>query len=379
MFFEISRRENKNFPKNFYLKKNLFLNVDSGWRTFAINNKQIYFKGYVTEARDEEKILIDIINDPTPKFKGNFFCVICDDEKIVLTHDKTRGTPLYYFKDEEVFTNLTIGPIIGANILCELNYNFDVNFKKHKPYVVNDEKISYDKALNKIYNIIAEDFEIFLTKNKFPIKIFLSGGIDTLTMYSFLKKFTSNFELVDYEYKKFSHFYKNNWKQRIKKFWGYNQMHTWGEEPAALISGACGDAFMMRGPDTLKLFCDYHNIDLTRLLAMNKDCYQYNYFCNNEGNKKIFKEGKKIFYNEKYLISYILNIIINDHQHWHIDDTIFFTPFKNIELPNIILNIDKEIVIEQALDARITKDLIIKNNPADLKLLNKSKIHSFAI
>ena len=200
----------------------------------------------------------------------------------------------------------------------------------------------------------------------------MSGGIDTLTLYSFLKKFTKNFELVDYEYKKWTHFYKHNWHEHIKKYWAYNQIHTWGEEPTTLITGACGDEYMLRGPATIKYLIDYYDIDFISLLKKNKDCYHYDYFMK-EKNIDIFKQEKKVFAHKKDMIFYILNILINDHQHWHLDNTICFTPFKNIELPNIVMNLEKDILIEQMLDAKINKDLILKNNPDDLQLLSKYK------
>ena len=78
---------------------------------------------------------------------------------------------------------------------------------------------------------------------------------------------------------------------------------------------------------------------------------------------------------KKNTIDHILNNLINDHQHWHIDETICFTPFKNIAIPGIILNLPKQNVIEQLLDAQFNKDLIIRNNPDDLRLLSTNKNH----
>jgi len=372
MFFEISEKEQKNFTKNYHLKNKIFLNLDSGWNIFNIGGKKLYFKGYISEKQPLEIIINDIIKDPTPRFKGNFFLIICDDKKIILTNDKNRGTPVYYCKDNKVITNLSIKEGIWANNFCELDYDFNITIKNFNPYNIIDKKLSYEQSIEKIYNIIANEFDIFLTNNKSPIKIFLSGGIDTLTLYSFLKKFTKNFEIVDYEYKKWTHFYKNNWHNYIKKYWAYNQIHTWGEEPTTLITGACGDEYMLRGPATIKYLIDYYDIDFISLLKKNKDCYHYDYFMK-EKNIDIFKQEKKVFTHKKDMISYILNILINDHQHWHLDNTICFTPFKNIELPNIIINLEKDILIEQMLDAKITKDLILKNNPDDLQLLSKYK------
>jgi len=372
MFFEISQKEQKNFTKNYHLKNGIFLNLDSGWNVFNIGEKKLYFKGYISEKHPFETIINDIIKDPTPRFKGNFFLVICSNKKITLTNDKNRGTPVYYCKDSKVITNLSIKEGIWADTFCELDYDFNITIKKFDPYNIIDKELSYEQSIEKIYNIIANEFDIFLTKNKSPIKIFLSGGIDTLTLYSFLKKFTKNFELVDYEYKKWTHFYKHNWHDHIKKYWAYNQIHTWGEEPTTLITGACGDEYMLRGPATIKYLIDYYDIDFISLLKKNKDCYHHDYFMK-EKNIDIFKQEKKVFAHKKDMIFYILNILINDHQHWHLDNTICFTPFKNIELPNIVMNLEKDILIEQMLDAKINKDLILKNNPDDLQLLSKYK------
>jgi len=372
MFFEISEKEQKNFTKNYHLKDGIFLNLDSGWNVFNIGEKKLYFKGYISEKQPFETIINDIIKDPTPRFKGNFFLIICSDKKITLTNDKNRGTPVYYCKDSKVITNLSTKEGIWANNFCELDYDFNITIKKFNPYNIIDKELSYEQSIEKIYNIIANEFDIFLTKNKSPIKIFLSGGIDTLTLYSFLKKFTKNFELVDYEYKKWTHFYKHNWHEHIKKYWAYNQIHTWGEEPTTLITGACGDEYMLRGPATIKYLIDYYDIDFISLLKKNKDCYHYDYFMK-EKNIDIFKQEKKVFAHKKDMIFYILNILINDHQHWHLDNTTCFTPFKNIELPNIVMNLEKDILIEQMLDAKINKDLILKNNPDDLRLLSKYK------
>lgn len=177
---------------------------------------------------------------------------------------------------------------------------------------------------------------------------------------------------MDYEYKKWTHFYKHNWHNNIKNYWAYNQIHTWGEEPTTLITGACGDEYMLRGPATMKYLIDYYDIDFISLLNKNEDCYHYDYFMK-EKNMYIFKQEKKVFEHKKDMMFYILNILINDHQHWHLDNTICFTPFKNIELPNIVMNLDQDVVIEQMLDAKINKDLILKNDPNDLKLLSKYK------
>ena len=370
MFFEIAKTKNSGFPANYLLKKGIYLNSDLGWQTYTLNSNTIFFKGYVLDNINLQNFLENIIKDPVPRYDGNFICIIVG-EKITITNDKCRGTPLQYDPFNKV-TNLekNLTPVWSNNYLT-ITENFNIKQIKFTPYSASYQEIDYNASLNEIDKIICNSFEIFLSKNTKPIKIFLSGGIDTLTMYSYLKKFTKKFEIVDYEYFKFTHFYTKN-LEKIKKFWGYNQMHSWGELPVVFFTGACGDEFFLRGPAMLSVLADFHEIDVLTLLDNNRQCYHHNYFFIK--NQHYFKQNtKRKFSIKKVTIDHILNNLINDHQHWHIDETICFTPFKNITIPNIICNLPKKNIVEQILHAQFNKDLIIKNDSDDLKLLSKQK------
>jgi hypothetical protein len=72
----------------------------------------------------------------------------------------------------------------------------------------------------------------------------------------------------------------------------------------------------------------------------------------------------------------ILNILINDHQHWHLGNTLTWTPFKDIEIAKILLQCPIEDLLPQFLDARLTKDLIIDYNPDIIDYLSKYKNHN---
>jgi hypothetical protein len=372
MFFELSKNKNQNYPNNYELKNGIVFNCDLGWQRIEYKNHIIFFKGYILDKIKDEEFYESIINDPIPKFNGNFFSVIVG-EKITITNDINRGSPLQYVQNEKV-TNLEkdLTPVCSDKYLT-VDSAMTVNEASFAPYTASYENINYDDALKQVNEILCNSFESFLSKNNKPLKVFLSGGIDTITLYSYIKKFTKNFELVDYEYKKFTHFYVKNWQTKIKKFWGYNQMHSWGDIPTVLVTGGCGDEYLMRGPATLPVLAGYHKIDALALLEKNTDCYHYMYFNRDENKKKFQNKKIKNITSKKIMIDYILNNLINDHQHWHIDETIFFTPFKNIAIANIILNCSKEHIIDQMLNAQFNKDLIIRNNPDDLKFLSKYK------
>ena len=125
----------------------------------------------------------------------------------------------------------------------------------------------------------------------------------------------------------------------------------------------------------LSVLAEHHGIDTLALVEKNPHSYHSHYLALKKNrhyfsNKKTFDTSSK-----KNTVDHILNNLINDHQHWHIDETICFTPFKNIAIPGIMLNLPKQNVIEQLLEAQFNKDLIIRNNPDDLRLLSNSKNH----
>ena len=375
MFFEISKIKNQNYTNNYQLKNNIIFNCDLGWQRIEYKHYIIFFKGYILDNLKDEEFYESIVTDPTPKFQGNFFCIIAD-ETITVTNDKNRGSPLQYVQNQKI-TNLEqdLTPAWSDKYLT-IDPLLTVTEHHFSPYTSFYETIDYDSALDQVDKILCDSFETFLSKNNKPIKVFLSGGIDTLTMYSYIKKFTTNFELVDYEYKKFTHFYRKNWDTKIRKYWGYNQIHSWGDVPAVLLTGGCGDEFFLRGPCTLAILAEHHQIDTFALLEQHTDCYHRHYLLL-EKNSKYFRNTNPDVdtSSKKNTIDHILNNLINDHQHWHIDETICFTPFKNIAIPGIILNLPKQNVIEQLLDAQFNKDLIIRNNPDDLRLLSTNKNH----
>ena len=371
MFFKLSNSADGNYPYNHQLPNSTFFNCDLGWEQNEHNGYTIFFKGYVLEDISQQELFENIVNDPTPKYKGNFFAVVCNDSDTVITHSINRCSPLQYTENECV-TNLQkdLTPVWSDTYL-KIDDQLEVSKIHFKPYTATYESIDYNSALNQIHDIINTAFENFLTKNTRPLKVFLSGGVDTLTLYSYLKSFTKNFEIVDSEYVKYTHFYLRN-KKTIKFHWGYKQMHSWGEIPTVLLTGGCGDEYSMRGPTTLAAIAQHHGIDVLELIKQNTDCYHHTYYLRDK-NIKLFDRVDIDISDKKTVVDWILNILINDHQHWHIDNTLFFSPFANISIPNIILNMPKENIQDQILDAQINKDLITMINPDDLKFLAKYK------
>lgn len=376
MFFSIGKVKNDRFSHHHALGDTLLLGLDSGWHTLEVDASLVFYKGYSSDQLPLHDIVRLLHDEPTLRFQGNFCVIIYNNNRITITHDSCRGFPLWY--DTDTVTNLEP---LQNNVWAETYITLDRDTVRIEPLPKQIHKLgnSYTDILSMVHETICDTFENFLTHNKLPVKIFISGGVDTVMCYSYLKKFTNRFEIIDYEYKKFTHFYKKNWHDRLQSFWAYKQIHSWGDEPVALVSGGCGDEYFMRGPSTANLFLiGIHGTSINQLLPGHENDYMYDYLSRDTTQKKLMEQETDDYYKsitstEKLTKNYIESNLANDHQHWHIDSTITFTPWKNIIIPKLIMTLPLDDYKKQILDARFNKDLISLNNPDDLKLISKFK------
>jgi hypothetical protein len=65
--------------------------------------------------------------------------------------------------------------------------------------------------------------------------------------------------------------------------------------------------------------------------------------------------------------------VLNDHQQWHLDNTITFTPLKDIRITNLLLRLSYNNIFGQIVDAAISKELVNRNCPQLLRHLETHK------
>jgi hypothetical protein len=66
-------------------------------------------------------------------------------------------------------------------------------------------------------------------------------------------------------------------------------------------------------------------------------------------------------------------MLINDHQHWHLGETVTFTPFKDLEITKLLLRLPKEVLVQQMLHGYVSRKLIEKIDTNTIQWLNKYK------
>jgi len=365
MFFNLSTSRLDNFPYHYTLPNGLVLNTDDGWELYTTDSHTVVIKGYTNQYKLSD-IIDNLIVQDIPTYKGNFCAFVADNEHVKILHDTNRGFPLW--AGDEFVTNL-----FEHGEKCYSDRIFTVNNKLYRksirfvPYHKNTQDLSDEKIIDNLHSIICETYESFLTHNTKPLKMFLSGGIDTTTAWAYLDSFTKNYELVDYEYVKFTPFFKFN-QMSIKKFWAYKQIHLW-DEHCVLVSGGMGDENFLRGPGTLAIALKKYDLELDDVLETTD--YHYRHF--NKYLPDLQDNVNKEYTTIKNIQDHILNTNANDHQHWHLDKTITFTPFKNIDLLALILNSSKDMLIAQAKNGFINRQLISKLDPSKLSKIGSSK------
>ena len=369
MFFELSKNSQKNFPQHFILPNKLVLNTDEGWKKIVLNDYVIILKGY-SNNYDLKTLASKLTTNKRTSIKGNFCAFVCTDDSVKILHDRDRGFPIWI--GEQSITNLTKqSEPVWEDCTLTVDSMMNVDKKWTSPYAFKRKEISDQSIIDSIHNLLNESFEKFLSHNTLPLKMYLSGGIDTLLAWTYLDNFTKNYEIVDYEYIKNTYFYATN-KKIIQKHQLYNQIHLW-DHPCVLVTGSCGDEYFMRGPHTAGQILKYHGYNLIENIV--ESDYMW-YFLNRESSKQGVLNGIKSVKEGQSLESVYEDVFArnkNDFQHWHIDNTLTFTPFKDTSVTELVLQSSTEQLISQAKNASIQKELIRKIDGGKLRFLTKWK------
>jgi hypothetical protein len=374
MFFKITSQKLDKFPFNHQLNETHWLNCDAGWTDVETKYGVAYIKGYCHERAFDVDFAEELFEDTEPRFTGNFLAVLARSSGAIdITNDSTRATRLWRDATSVGNIDITDGINVWATntVTITATEMVERNWDNITPH--NVPACNFNDALDQIDNILTEKFT-WLKDNGKNIKIFYTGGIDTLLCISYLRKLGIQHELVTsehYDYDKFT----CNFDKDIKNHWGYRQMHHWCE-PTYLVSGACGDEFFLRGPATANLILSHFGINILQLLTPKH--YHYHSFRDQEKldiytQQRHDPEIQKMLSNKKEVSDYIVGMCMNDHQHWHLGNTLTFTPFKDTRILAILLEMEKNEIVQSILDARIQRELIGRNNPELLQYLDQYK------
>lgn len=373
MFFHVGKQPHKNFSY-FYKLANFHVSTDAGWHTLDIQHYKCLYKGYADTCAINA-VVNQIIHDAEPQLLGNFCFIVYDsiENNVKIKSDRYRGFPIWF--DQEGVTNLFKKTHTAwTDSVLEIKSNGQVIESKFDVIgSIDTSTITVDQAVDFIHQHLCEKMQNFLLHNKLPIRAFVSGGVDSLLVYSYLQRFTTNFDLVRCNHIDYDKFWLKN-SGTLKNFWGYGQIHHW-DTPCVLTSGAPGDEFMLRSPTTVNMFLRFNGHSMSQMLDQSrwKTCLHHTYF-NLDKHRVIFDSKEPLAdWNRYDMIWNICNILINDWQHWHLGQTLTWTPLRDLAIIKCLLRLPAESALEQIMNSHISQQLIEKNCSGLTQVISKQK------
>ena len=329
MWFRISPNKLDRYPANYLLNNRYWLNCDNGWEEIWTVFGFAYIKGYCHERGINGVLANDLFTNPQPRYTGNFIAVLAhNDGHIIITSDTSRSCPIY--RDDNAMEVGNMDMAIRKNIWADAWVSLSHVIHEHRwpavPKVIAPR--SWSALVDEVHNLLSAKFS-WLGLNGQNIKVFYSGGIDTLTCISYMRAFHIPFELVCAEHSDYDKF-TLEFESEIKQHWGYNQIHHY-REPTVFVTGACGDEYFLRGPTTANIMLMHLGKSMQEVIK--PEHYHYKYFLGFD-KSEIYRQQStdpvilQACKSKTDTADYILRNCINDHQHWHLGNTITFTPLR---------------------------------------------------
>lgn len=368
MFFHVGHDPLENFPCQWKLGK-FYVNTDAGWQQSILADSTVLYKGYA-DAAPLETLIPTILDQSVPKHTGNFCVLVLADDTLKIQTDLYRSYPIYL--GHGINNLVPWSRTAWSDSTITLNSDLGVIENKFDVIgAVNDLEIPYAHALDQVDRILCKKIKQFLDHNTKPLKVFLSGGVDTMLVYSYLVRLGADFELLQCNHLDHDYFWRMN-SHLVEKYWAYKQIHHWRDH-CVLASGAPGDEFMLRSPTTADLYLRSKNSSIPDLLLARPNSLHHAYFSQTK-HQQIFQQYDVMPKNHRpSLIRDLCNIVVNDWQHWHLGNTLTWTPLRDLEIFKILLRLPFEHAVDQIMDSRFSLDLIERNYPGASGFISDQK------
>lgn len=366
MFFNVNSQSLHNFPFHYQLG-GLTINTDAGWRQGRTDQHQVIYKGYMDNASLDDN-LEQIVSESEPTQTGNF-CVIAwhiTEQRFSLHSDRWRSFPIYLDPGHSINNLVPCAWTAWTDSSVSWNSVFDIEELKFD--IIGDFPPGKTTA-NQVTNLLLDKAQRFYDNNPSPIKVFLSGGVDTMLVYSLVLALDLPHEVIWSYHIDHDHFWLCNHGD-LARYWGYKkQIHHW-TTPTVLASGTPGDEFMLRSPTTANLWLLNRGTNILEQIKPGDLHWQY---FNKPNHQELFQRQKQDFLPVQDIDRYILNNILNDWQHWHLGQTLTWTPLRDLDLAKMILRLPYDQILAQICNSEVSISLIENNRPGLSDLISDQK------
>lgn len=381
MFFSIRQHKDNRFPRH-YRVRGWWINTDLGWKHTTHNGSTIIYKGYMDEhvldhtvGKVAEGLMQEVL--------GNFCAIVIDDGGVRLHHSRYREFNLW-FEEGHGLENLEEGSrVISADSRVRLDNDLAITIT-HEPIIGQWKDLptlSRDRVISNVIELLDHKFSSFADNNDTGnIYAFLSGGIDTTTLWLMLKRHGIKHTLLLNQHVDFGWFWLTN-RTTLRKYPAYKIVHQF-RDPSTILVGRPGDEFSLRANSSIvNLLMMRFGIDLPELLSNSSPADMANHAFLEQYRDKIAQEQRnpllqKIVKDRDFFNRHILERCSNDHQSWHIDNNIHWTPFRDLDILRNYLCLNMDDQKDQALNNGVSVDIIKKLDPSATTLLSQQKNHN---
>jgi hypothetical protein len=353
MFFHISHNEEKTtIPFSQTRKIGKFtVSTDAGWHSKG----HVLYKGYCVDQSLEQKVTDRNFIEQS----GNYVILDFSDGGASIRYDNSRSFPMYYdghrvtnYQD----TSLTAVWFDGAVKYRDNKWEFEFRKENKIKYPSGMKNLNKEQLVDRYCEYLVSCCNI---KTPLPFFCANSNGVDSLVIKSAFDYCGIDYQLVD-----------NNSKRLKYLGWGYKQIFV-TDTPHIQLTGFCGDELMLRNPLYVQWLLDPYNINLIDEFDKVEHSYMKGFFNKKYKEKILINFGKIKTIPEAY--EHMTNVAVNDYQIWHIDQTLTFTPFRNIKMALECLRADPDTMLDQVIHAGLSKDIIRRLNKRNLDLISTHK------
>jgi hypothetical protein len=379
MYFELSQKNNNNFTLNFSIK-NYILSTDLGWQSIDGLYGKIIYKGYAYQ--NLANFLKNHDPDKLDSIKGSFTAVMEKNNNIYLVTDNNREFPVYVDRDRNLITNLVQQKEIfwADNLVYIDSIKNKIHCRHNEVKFAFGPPQSLEETTEKILTILNKSIKDFTALYNYPIKIVPTAGLDSTLVIALLKHNNVNFEVIDYEYKKWTYFYLKN-KSRLRDLLAAQPVsifskigHSWGEVPKTLANGWQGEQYFGREYLTLAILCKIKKIDLKKEISNFRNAYAYDFMIEEISKRESqWQEITNDVNNKESAYKKIIEIAIASFETWSVEETCYWSPLKDIKILQNILHMNDVDIITNALCGTIQKKIIEKIDPDLLDFITLTK------
>jgi hypothetical protein len=328
--------------------------LDDGWN----ETSGIWYKGYSTDCVLSDS-LISIVDGYQPAGK---WCVIYKEH---IYHPILRGFP-----------------VLG-NDTCATNLDLEgLHPIKYKTVPITKQEIlSIDEVSDQISTILVTNTENFIRYND-PKRIscIVSAGLDTLTSWVVLDQVIKEYDISIYvptrlekstqEFLGTRRTYHTDLIEFVEnKYWGYTHACFY-DALNYNISGYYAEVYTYRDGEAINALAKFKNKTIDTLAS--PDDYLYP-FLKRPNIVEKYRDSMLEFSSDEDLKRFLWSTIWYDHQMWHLDKNMFFCPFADIRIPELVHRMSIEDITHNAVTGQIQKNIINRLRPDLMCLLSEYK------